>query len=70
MKEAYYLSDLKQIIAKSFPSCAAFCKATRLPRKGVADLLAGRADFPAGALEQGLKRIGYRLHFSPTAKAK
>jgi hypothetical protein len=64
-----YLGELRHLILQ-FASQRAFCKATGISPDMLSHVLAGRKDLSLQSLSKALERIGYRLRFMPTGKAK
>jgi hypothetical protein len=62
--------DLLEHLVLQFPSRAAFCKAAGISRDMLSHVLAGRKDLSLESLSRALDRIGYRLIFVPTTRAK
>ncbi len=64
-----YRDQLEHLVLQ-FPSRAAFCKAAGITRDMLSHVLAGRKDLSLESLTRALDRIGYRLSFVPTTRAK
>jgi hypothetical protein len=65
-----YRDDLEELIQAHFPSRGAFCKATEISPTMLSHVMAGRKQLSLEALTTALERIGYQMHFLPTARAK
>lgn len=64
-----YREQLERLVLQ-FPTREAFCKAAGISRTMLSHVLAGRKDLSLESLSKALERIGYRVHFTPLAKAK